>query len=337
MSQRPSIPGEEMGTARYMYFAAQIFHTGSVGARVNNDRAIPTVCQGGGDKYATGAKPKMRLKLPKQNLTIGTWNVRSLREDGKMDELEYEMEHYTCDILGISEMRWLCTGEMITEMGHKVWWSGDESKHEGGVGFLLHKRWINTVIECEPISKRLIRIRISSAPRNLTIIQAYAPTSGYSDEEVEDFYSELELAMAKIPKSDIRIIQGDWNAQIGSDAYGDWSEVTGKFAGRASTNERGFRLLEFAKMHNLVVSNTRYRHKMSRRITWTSPDGLTRNQIDYIMIDRKCATSINGNRTRSFPGADIGSDHNLVMMTLKLKLKKLSKPKSLTRTSPVRT
>ena len=64
---------------------------------------------------------------------------------------------------------------------------------------------------------------------------------------------------------------------------------------------------------------------MSRRITWTAPDGIARNQIDYILIDKKCASSINGHKTRSFPGADIGSDHNLVMLTMKLKLKRIKK------------
>ena len=34
-----------------------------------------------------------------------------------------------------------------------------------------------------------------------------------------------------------------------------------------------------------------------------------------------------GARTRSFPGADIGSDHGLLMMTFHLCLKRISKPK----------
>ena len=32
-------------------------------------------------------------------------------------------------------------------------------------------------------------------------------------------------------------------------------------------------------------------------------------------------------RTRSFPGADVGSDHDLLMMTFHLRLKRISKPK----------
>ena len=43
------------------------------------------------------------------------------------------------------------------------------------------------------------------------------------------------------------------------------------------------------------------------------------------MVQRCFQTSINVAKTRSFPGADIGSDHDLVMMTFKLHLKKVSK------------
>ena len=43
------------------------------------------------------------------------------------------------------------------------------------------------------------------------------------------------------------------------------------------------------------------------------------------MVKRRFQTSINIARTRSFPWADIESDHDLVMMTFKLHLKKVSK------------
>ena len=37
-------------------------------------------------------------------------------------------------------------------------------------------------------------------------------------------------------------------------------------------------------------------------------------------------SEVNIHRTRSFPGADIGSDHDLVMMTFRVHLKKVRKP-----------
>ena len=92
------------------------------------------------------------------------------------------------------------------------------------------------------------------------------------------------------------------------------------------TNERGLRLLEFATFNNLVLTNTLGPHKPSRRWTWHSPDGKHHNQIDYILVKKRFRSGVNIHRTRSFPGADIGSDHDLVMMTFQVRLKKTRKP-----------
>ena len=46
------------------------------------------------------------------------------------------------------------------------------------------------------------------------------------------------------------------------------------------------------------------------------------SQIDYIMVKKGFKTSVNIAKTRSFPGADIGSEHDLVMLTFKLHLKR---------------
>jgi len=44
---------------------------------------------------------------------------------------------------------------------------------------------------------------------------------------------------------------------------------------------------------------------------WTSPDGQHRNQIDYILCSQRWRSSIQPAKTR--PGADCGSDHELLM------------------------
>lgn len=82
--------------------------------------------------------------------------------------------------------------------------------------------------------------------------------------------------------------------------------------------------LEFATLNNLKVTNTFHPHKASRRWTWHSPNG-SHHQIDYILVKRRFHTSVNIARTRSFPGADINSDHELVMMSFCLHLKKVKK------------
>ena len=83
------------------------------------------------------------------------------------------------------------------------------------------------------------------------------------------------------------------------------------------------RLLEFATFNNLVLANTFDHHKASRRWTWHSPNGQHHSQIDYILVSKRFRSGVNIARTRSFPGADIGSDHDLLMMTFKFDLEKL--------------
>ena len=84
--------------------------------------------------------------------------------------------------------------------------------------------------------------------------------------------------------------------------------------------------LEFATFNNLVVTNTLGPHKPSRRWTCHSPDKKHHNQIDYILVKKRFRSGANIHRTRSFPGADIGSYHDLVMMTFRVRLKKARKP-----------
>ena len=77
---------------------------------------------------------------------------------------------------------------------------------------------------------------------------------------------------------------------------------------------RSLRLLEFATFNNLVLTNTLGPHKPSRRWTWHSPDEKHHNQIDYILVKKRFRSGVNIHRTRTFLGAYIGSDHDLVMI-----------------------
>ena len=88
-------------------------------------------------------------------------------------------------------MRWKNFGETTTEEGQEVFFSGKEDTHEHGVGFLVHMDIVNTVIGCCPVSSRLITIRLRAVPFNITIVQAYAPTSAYDDNEIEESCDQL--------------------------------------------------------------------------------------------------------------------------------------------------
>ena len=98
--------------------------------------------------------------------------------------------------------------------------------------------------------------------------------------------------------------------------------VTGKFDLRVQ-NEAGQRLIEFRQENALVIANTLFQKQKRRLYTWTSPDGQYRNQIDYILCSQRWRNSIQSAKTR--PGTDCGSDHELLIAKLRLKLKKVGK------------
>ena len=236
------------------------------------------------------------------------------------------MDRYRWNLLGLCEVRWKNFGETITEEGHKLYYSDEENKHEYGVGFLNHKNIMKSVMGCRPISSRLISIRLRVDPFKITVIQVYAPKTDYSYDQIEEFYSQLQRIIDQAPKKDILIVQGDWNAKVGKDTQENWQDICGRFC-NATTNERCLNLLEFATYNKLGLANTYGPHKASRRWTWHSPNGQHHNQIDYILLKQRFRSGINIAKTRSFPGADIGSDHDLVMVNFRLRLKRIVKPK----------
>ena len=100
-----------------------------------------------------------------------------------------------------------------------------------------------------------------------------------------------------------------------------WSQ--GKFGPRVQ-NEAGQRLTEFCQENALVIANTLFQQHKRRLYTWTSPNGQQRNKIDYILCSQRWRSSIQSAKTR--PGADCGSDHDLLIAKFRLKLKKVGKP-----------
>ena len=162
----------------------------------------------------------------------------------------------------------------------------------------------------------MISVHLQGKPFNIMVIQAYAPAS---NDEVEWFYEDLQDLLELTPKKDVLFIIGDWYAKLGSQAT---PGVTGRF-GLGVQNEAGQRLIEFCQENTLVIANTLFGQHKGRLYTWMSPDGQHRNQVDCILCSQRWRSSRQSAKTR--PGADCGSDHELLIAKFRLKLKKVGK------------
>ena len=152
------------------------------------------------------------------------------------------------------------------------------------------------------------------------VIQVNAPASNAEEAGVEWVYEDLQDLLELTPQKDVLFIVGDWNAKVGRQEI---PGVTGKF-GLGIQNEAGQRIIEFCQGNAVVIAKTLFQQHKRRLYTWTSPDGQHQNQTDYILCKQRWRSSIQSANTR--PGADCGSDHELLIAKFRLKLKKVGKP-----------
>ena len=75
--------------------------------------------------------------------------------------------------------------------------------------------------------------------------------------------------------------------------------------------------------NGLVIGSTVFQYKNIHKLTWISPDGRTRNQIDHIAVNHKWRGSMID--VKSLRGADVASDHLPVLCKIRLKLKRVQR------------
>ena len=165
----------------------------------------------------------------------------------------------------------------------------------------------------------MISVPFQGKPFSIIIIQVYAPTTNAEEAEVESFYEDLQDFLELTPKIDVLFITGDLNAKVGRQEV---SGVIGKF-GLGVQNEAGQKITEFCQENALVIANTLFQQHKRRLYTCTSPDSQYRNQIYYIICSQRWRTSIQSTKTR--PGAECGSDNELLIAKFRFKLKKVRK------------
>ncbi|XP_039278804.1 craniofacial development protein 2-like [Nilaparvata lugens] len=270
-----------------------------------------------------GAVANQNMKARLKSVKIGTWNARSLFASGKLDNVMKEMSRLSINILGISDVRWPGSGKCRTNNGVFYYSGIDDPNHRYGVGVIIDKATNASVQSFTPYSERVMMLQIKTCTGHLNIIQIYAPTADSEEVEVKEFYAELETIIASTKKSDVTIVMGDFNAKVGKDKV---EAQTGGF-GLGERNERGERLIQFCQEKDLMVANTYFKLPYRRLYTWKSPadnpENIIRNQIDYILINNRYRNAVTS--TKTYPGADINSDHNPVVAKLHIKMKKITK------------
>lgn len=123
-------------------------------------------------------------------------------------------------------------------------------------------------------------------------------------------FADLQRLVDGIPRRDMLMIMGDFNAQLGAQDRSAWDGALGKFCLGKHITGNGTKLLSFCSANQLVVRNTFFQQKDIHLATWVGPSGHLGNQIDYIIVRKADAISVHN--CRAFKGTSLESDHRLV-------------------------
>lgn len=285
--------------------------------REGKDKAFQVVSK----RYPCQTNREDKTKL--ENIRIGTWNVRSMFQPGKMHNVLQEMQRLKVNILGVSEARWPDSGYVSAEKATIYYSGSNDNQHKNGVAVIVSEEVQRTVENFVPISDRVMILQIKTNHTKMNLIQVYAPTADGEDNDIETFYEQIEEALKMTKCKEITMILGDLNAKIGK---GQSGKNVGKY-GLGERNERGDRLMQFCQDQNLIITNTFFKLPDRRLYTWRSPadkpNKIVRNQIDYIMINERYRNAVKA--VKAYPGADVFSDHNPIIAKVTLKLKNIKR------------
>ena len=117
----------------------------------------------------------------------------------------------------------------------------------------------------------------------MTVISCYIPTNVSDEDDVTDFYNNMSLFTLYLPKHNVLIISGDFNAHLGIDHDNKCSYHT-------ETNRNGYLLDHLIIENGLKSLNSKFQKKRYTLWTHTHPNGF-KSQLDYIIVNNKWINS----------------------------------------------
>ena len=101
----------------------------------------------------------------REQYCIGTWNVRSMNQAGKLEVIRQETASMNVDMLGISELKWTGMGEFNSD-DHYIYYCGRNE-----LAIMVNKRVWNAVLGCNLKNDRMISVCFRGKSFNSMVIQ----------------------------------------------------------------------------------------------------------------------------------------------------------------------
>jgi hypothetical protein len=120
---------------------------------------------------------------------------------------------------------------------------------------------------------------------DITVLNVHAPNEDKEDDIKNSYYKELEQVFDQFLGYHMKILLVDFNAKVGRE--GIFKPIIGNESLHETSDDNRVRVVNFVTSKNLIVKSTTFPHCNIHKHTWTSPDSVTHNQIDHVLIDKR--------------------------------------------------
>ena len=263
--------------------------------------------------------------MKKAGLTnIGTWNIHGgLQKREAIVDLFNDMQNYKLNLCFFQETyQTFLDKNIYTSHIGKMFFkqtTSNDGTPSYGQGLFISKKWLKFYVDTKYINNRLSISTFMNQQKSFPIyvINVYAPQSGRDETESNEFYRQLTGLIKRYNRKDnIVIVVGDFNAQIGQKT--NEQSYLGNY-GLGKQNRNGRKLSFLMVEHNLVATNTHFKHKKNQLFTFKGNSILKPSIIDYVMIPLKYTSKFIVTNSRCYNGTISHSDHKLLITTLMLK------------------
>lgn len=155
-------------------------------------------------------KDKNKLNLTKK-FTLSTYNVRTLLQIGKFNELCTGCAKYDLDFIAVQEHRWQteCVYNKIYNNDNKyLFIYSSANKGQGGLGLLLKRKYESSIKSILRISERILSVSFNTNP-TLTIVVIYAPTECAEEDaktKTKILWDELGDYLSSLPAHNMVLV-----------------------------------------------------------------------------------------------------------------------------------